>query len=126
VRRLGVSLAAAIAAGALAAGSGAAAAKPALKHCATVHVTISLRPTAHSIFGAFSLTETGSSCATAKAVALAYMTNAKSVSSNHRTITVEGWACTWRPPKQPVAQQARVTCTRHHARIGFTFKIPNG
>ena len=59
-------LAAVIAAGGLAVDGGAAAARPAPRHCATVHVTVSLHPTAHSQFGAFSLTETGSSCATAK------------------------------------------------------------
>ena len=126
MRRLSIPLAAVIAAGGLAVDGGVAAARPAPRHCATVHVTISLHPTAHSQFGAFSLTQTGSSCATAKTVAMAYMTNPKAVGESRRTITVDRWACTWRAPKQPIAQQAEVTCALHAARIAFTFKIPNG
>jgi hypothetical protein len=126
MRQLSLPLAAVIAAAGLAVDSGAAAARPAPRHCATVHVTISLHPTTHSQFGAFSLNEAGSSCATAKTVALAYMTNPKAVGESRHTITVKGWACTWRAPKQPIAQQADVTCALHAARIAFTFKIPSG
>jgi hypothetical protein len=126
MRRLSVPLAVVIAAGGLAVDGGAAAARLEPRRCASVHVTISLHPTAHSQFGAFSLTQTRSSCATAKTVAMAYMTNPKAVGESRRTIRVDRWACTWRAPKQPVAQQAVVTCALHAARISFTFKIPNG
>jgi hypothetical protein len=126
MRALGIPLAAVVVAGGLAVSGGVAAARPAPRHCATVHVTISLHPTAHGQFGAFSLTESGSSCATAKTVALAYMTDPKAVGESRHTIKVDRWACTWRAPKQPIAQQAEVTCALHAARIAFTFKIPSG
>jgi hypothetical protein len=101
------------------------AAKPA--HCASVRTNRFMHLDAHGLFGAYSLTAAGTSCATARTVASRYVRDPYAVDSpKHPTTKILGWSCRWRSPAKPVSQQVAVTCAESSARIGFADKLPNG
>jgi hypothetical protein len=95
-------------------------------HCTSVRTNRFYHPAANGLFGAYSITAAGTSCATARTVASKYVRNPFSVDSPaHRTKKVAGWSCTWRATNQ-VAQQVPVTCTKPGAKIAFNDRLPSG
>jgi hypothetical protein len=103
-----------------------AAAAPATAHCASVRTTRFYKPSATGTFGAYGITATGTTCATARSIAGTYARNPFSVDSpKHPTKKVSGWTCTWRDNDR-VSQQVSVTCTKRAARIAFADRLPNG
>jgi hypothetical protein len=93
----------------------------AARECGNVRVDRTLKPAPLGIFGAFGIKASGTGCAKARKVASAYIHDPGAI--ERKSARIRGYRCTFRANG---VQQGRVTCTRHHASVGFLDLIPNG
>jgi hypothetical protein len=97
-----------------------------VSHCDSVRTDRFYHPAAHGLFGAYSISATGTRCGTARTIASKYVRDPFSVDSPaHRTKKVAGWSCTWRSNLK-VAQQVSVICRKPRAEIAFADRLPSG